>query len=267
MDLLSDLVHAGDPDKRLDREDLQLLKHILDLTALTSDARAEVTSLEAERSALTDFCTRVKKRLNRNLPNLAPDGSDSFIRSWPSSRPWFGLWYTDKVTKKIWGPRRVYYELSFDTAKRNTLSVSLKCNTGWLADFGVHRDAVDSLKNLSIGRDNHFLVKGHDSGWLEIGKVLRECTPGHWDEVNDDEVENTAREMEKLVRATHNIFDVRSQSNVLRPDKQQPVKRPIPPCKVCGSELKQVTIKDGTTGYRCDKCRKIYKPKSAGKRE
>jgi tRNA(Ile2) C34 agmatinyltransferase TiaS len=80
--------------------------------------------------------------------------------------------------------------------------------------------------------------------------------------VNNDEVESTAKEMKELVLATRDVFDPRPQLKVLRPDIQRLVKRQIPPCKVCGSELKQVTTSDGTTGFRCDKCRKIYKPKT-----
>lgn len=262
MDLFSDLVHAGAHDTILDREGIQLLKQAIDLITVTSIERTHLYSEDAEQSALTEFCTRVGKRLNQILPNVAPDGSDKSIRSWPSARPWFGFWFTDEVARRAWGPRRLYYELSFDTANRNTVSVSLKCNTARLGDFGVDHEAVDRLKGLSALEDHGFRVKEYDSGWLEIVKVLHGCTCGNVDEVNDDEVDSVAREMKDLVQATRDVFDPRPQLKVLRHDIQRLVKRQIPPCKVCGSELKQVTTVDGSIGFRCEKCRKIYKPKT-----
>ncbi len=263
MDLFSDLVHAGDPYGKLGREDISLLKRAIDLIALTSTMAPEPSYEESERSALTEFCTRVKRRLNKLLPDLAPDGSVESIRNWPSPRPWFGLWYTDTAAKKVWGQGRVYYEVSFDAANRNTVSVGLKCNTARLDDFGVDRGAVDRLKNLPIVSQDRYRVDEHDSGWLEIVKVLADCTCGDVDEVNDAEVETIAKELKELVRATHDIFDARTRAKVLRPDKRQAVKRPLPSCKVCGSELQPVTTKDGDTGFKCEKCRKIYKPKSS----
>ncbi len=262
MDLFSDLAHAGDANRRLGQENLQMVKQAINLISMTATLPAEVSHEDSGRSALTEFCMRVKRRLNQMAPNLAPDGSDKSIRSLPSPRPWFGLWYTDDVTKKVWGQHRVYYELSVDSANRNTVSVSLKCNTTRLADFGVDRVATDRLKKVSV-LDKGFRIKEHDSGWVEIVKLLDECTWDHIDEVNDDQVESIATAMKDLVLATHDVFDARPPVKVLQPDKQQLFRRSLPPCKACGSELKEVTTKDGSVGFRCDKCRKIYKPKSA----
>ncbi|MFH1116541.1 MAG: P-loop NTPase fold protein [Pseudomonadota bacterium] len=261
MDLFSDLVHAGDPNGRFHREDIPLLKQAIDLIARTSTAAPSFSLEEPGRSGLTEFCTRVKKRLHKLLPSLAPDGSVRTIRNWPSPRPWFGLWYTGTVAKKVWGLGRVYYEVSFDSAGGNMVSVGLKCKTAGLDDFGVDRGAVDRLKDASIVKDGRYQVNEHDSGWLEIVKDLFQCTCGHVDEVNDDEVEGVAKELKELVRSTHDIFDTRPQAEVPRDDKRQLAKRALPPCKVCGSDLQQIITKEGDTGFKCGKCGKIYKPK------
>ncbi|MDQ7785529.1 MAG: P-loop NTPase fold protein [Desulfomonilaceae bacterium] len=263
MDLFVCLLYGGDPAAKLDRESLRLLKQGIDLISATSTVPAELSDEDAVRSALNGFRLRVKERLKQILPGLAPDASDTSIRSWPSARPWFGFWYTDDVTKKAWGPRRLFYEVSFDAESRYTVSVGLHCNASRLPDFGVDRETIDRLKTASTLRERNFEVSEYDTGRLEIVKVLHECSCNHVDEVNDDEAASVAEELKELVLATHAIFDLRPPLKVLRPDTQQVVRRSIPPCKACGSELREVTTKDGSVGFRCDACRKVYIPKTS----
>jgi hypothetical protein len=262
IDLFAEILLEGDANRRLDREDLILLRQLIDLMSLTAATTTERLDIDGKHLAYTEFCTRVKNRLSRMLPESAPDGSDKFIRSRYSSRPWFGLWYTDTTTKKIWGQRRLAYEISFDVENRDAVAVSLKCNAPALREFNVTPKSMDRLRKLPTLEEKHFRTKDYDSGWLEIVKMLHECSCGHIDDISDDEVESVAEEMKELILATHHLFDPPPRPKPLQLKRAAvPEKRPIPPCKVCGSELKQVTTKDGAVGFKCDTCRKIFKPK------
>lgn len=265
VDGLSGILYDGDENRRLEREDIALFGRLIDLTTVTAVRTAETTEEDPRRIALTEFCSRVRNRLAVMLSGIAPDRSDKSIRGPASSRPWFGLWYSESEAKQLWGPRRLNYELSFDTDNRDAVAVSLRCDSEKLSELGIGPTAVSRLKRLPLLDDKGFRVKDYDSGILEVTKVLHECSCSHIDQIDNDEVVSVAEEFKDLVQATHNLFDVRMKTKTPRPASPQPAKRAIPPCKVCGQPLEQVTTKSGGTGFKCATCRKVYKAKSTAK--
>ncbi|MBM3300613.1 MAG: hypothetical protein FJY85_11725 [Deltaproteobacteria bacterium] len=261
VDAFLDILFEGDWSKRLDTDKGRELSDLIGLMSTTMGPRPEDLGEAEKRNALTEFVRRVNDRLFRLLGEAAPKGSDTAIRNWPSSRPWFGLWYTDGDARKAWGPGRLYYEMSFDTENQNILTVSLKCNTHRLRELGVMKEQLAQLKHLAALEDKGFRYKDHGTGLVEIVKVLHQCHCDSMRQLKDDEAESAADELRTLVEVTHTLFDIGLPPSSPVIERPAPVSVHAIPCKVCNSNMERMTMKDGSVGYKCNTCKKIYKPK------
>jgi hypothetical protein len=261
MDAFRDILCEGDWVRKLDKDVLRELRELTVLMSTTEGSRPQELHGDERRSAMTQFVMSVKDRLVTRLGDAAPKGSDVFIRNWASSRPWFGLWYTEEESRKAWGPGRVHYELSFDTQNEDILTVSLKFNTHRALELGVRQEKLAELKDLRELKDKGFRYKDYENGWVEIAKVLYQCHCDSIHDLNDDEMESAAEELSALIKATHNVFVAGLPAPSAPTERPSTASERAMSCRVCNSTMEAMTLKDGSVGYRCDTCRKIYKPK------
>lgn len=264
VDVLRDILHRGDEGRALGAEGMHLLREAVSLVSVTGAHRAYLIDDSAPQSALTEFCRRVRSRVQDALGKVAPDRSDKSIRGWTSERPWFRLWYSRDAAKKLWGPGRVSYELSFDAKNRNVLAVSLKCSTERLRELGVKKEELQRLETMPGLDAKGFQYKDHGTGLVEIVKILQECTCNSIHELKDEEIEHVADQLKSLIEQTHNLFDIAPKVTE-PPAGTGKAPQPKIPCKVCKSPMAPVKMKDGSVGYKCETCRKVYKVKGLPK--
>lgn len=263
MDVLLDCFGAGSLNKRLSRQEKDVIKEAIRTVAVTGPAGAAIGSSDTQKGVLTEFCGRVKSRLARITPDLVPDASSGDLRNWPSAGPWFAFWYGDQGAKRAWERGLVFFELCFKGTDWDTVSVSLKCNAPKVVDIGVPAKAIEDLKILPILEEEDFELHDRDGGWIEISKELRVSGLGAGGEISQEAVENVAEELKDLVEAAHALFDVVVPSKGSPKPGEQKASPTKPTCKTCGTFLERMRLKDGSLSYVCRPCGKTYKVKGA----
>lgn len=263
VDILLDCLEAGSRHKKLGRPQKDLIKEGIELVAVTVPSCPAARDRYVGKSAVREFCTRVKGRIARLIPDLAPDASSGDLRSWPSARPWFALWYSDEGVKKAWSRGHVFFELSVKGKDWNTVGVSLKCNAAKVLELGVDKKVMEDLYILPILEEGDFEFQDHGNGWVEITQELGVAGFGIGAEIGEDDVENVVAELRDLVEATHGLFDLaaaQQEPPASRPrEEKRSATRPL--CKTCGTPLDRVRLKDGSLSYKCLPCGKSYKVK------
>ena len=122
MDVFFAIVDYGGEKGELDREEIGLLRSVIDVMSATSKSDSEVRDLDTKRDGMETFCQEVKRLLGDN----APDGGNSALKDFTKPCPWMGLWYRDKDVKKAWQQNSLRYELRFDVAHYDKLTVALR---------------------------------------------------------------------------------------------------------------------------------------------
>ncbi len=263
VDLLLDCFDAGSCGKKLSPQEKGVIKEGVKLAALTDSSGATVRDSDSQKGFMREFCWRVRSRLARIVPGLAPDASSGDLRNWPSARPWFALWYGDQEAKRAWERGHVFFELGFKGPDRDTVAISLKCNTPKVLEVGVAAKAIEDLKMLPILEEEDFELHDRDGGWIEITKELKVSGLGAAGEISQEDVENVAEELKDLVEAAHALFDVAVPTQGVSKPREQKASTAKPTCKTCGAHLERVRLKDGSLSYVCRPCGKTYKVKGA----
>jgi hypothetical protein len=262
VDAFAGLLFGDDQSMKLDPESARFLRELLRLAATTGPSPVpEPTGDDAKSSALTQFCHRVTGRVREMLGDRAPDRSDKGIRGQLSKSAWFSLWYAPRGAKDAWGFGRVFYELGFDADR--VVSVSLKCDTARVVELGVPRESINDLRSMALLQEPQFRFKDDGTGLVEIVTVLRQCSFDSTSPSSEDEVESVAEVLKDLILATHELFDVR-YATAVPPGQHYPEQTEVP-CKFCKVPLEQAFLKDGSIGYRCPTCHRVYRPKAAAK--
>jgi len=256
VDVFTNILFRGDRNAVLDAGSAQLLRQLADFPVTAFSAMPMSRKIQEREAILSEFCRQVLVRVKQLCGNGAPDASDRKVRNVESGSPWFWLWFLRDPAKVVWGPGRAIYEVSFSID--NVVSVSLKCNATKLVERGVARDILDGLGKLPLVEDGDFHFSEYDNGMIQIENVLFECSCDSAFDLVEEEIDVVAETLKDLIDATSNLFDRTPREEV---SGRQPVAMFQVPCKVCGNPLEQITLKDGSEAYRCDICRKLYKPK------
>ncbi len=256
VDVFTNILFRGDRNAVLDAASAQLLGQLADFPVTSFRGVPMIRKVQEREAILSEFCRQVVVRVKQLCGNGAPDASDRKVRNVESGNPWFWLWFLRDPAKVVWGPGRVIYELSFN--KDNVVAVSLRCNAPKLVERGVANDILDGLGKLPLVEDGDFHFSQYDNGMIQIENVLFECSCDSAFDLVEEEIDVVAETLQDLIDATSNLFDRTLREEV---SGRQPVAMFQVPCKVCGNPLEQITLKDGSEAYRCDTCRKLYKPK------
>mgnify|MGYP005836595809 CR=1 FL=1 len=256
VDVFTNILFRGDRNAVLDGASAQLLRQLAEFPVTAFRGMPMTRKIHDREVILSEFCRRVVVRVKQLCRNGAPDASDRKVRNVESGNPWFWLWFLRDPAKVVWGPGRAIYEVSFN--KDNVVSVSLRCNAPKLVERGVARDILDGLGKLPLVKDGDFLFSQYDNGTIQIENVLLECSCGSAFDLVEEEIDVVAETLQALIDATSNLFDSSPREEV---SGRQSVAMFQIPCKACGNPLEQIRLKDGSEAYRCDICRKLYKPK------
>ena len=101
-DVFLDCFDAGSLNKKLSRQEKDLIKESIKSAAFTDPTGVAIRDSDSQKGVIKEFCGRVKSRLARITPDLAPDASSGDLRNWPSAEPWFAFWYGDQGAKRAW---------------------------------------------------------------------------------------------------------------------------------------------------------------------
>ena len=205
MDVFFAIVDYGGEKGELDRDEISLLRSVIDVISVASKTDSEVRDLDTRKDAMETFCDRVKRLLGDN----APDGGNTSLKDHTQPHPWMGLWYRDHHVKRAWLQNSLRYELRFDVAHYDKLTVALRLDPKRVRSIDERlQESVEKLRKLPLLEGNGYEFREYDRVWVEVSKVVGTVTVTDAKSVKDEEVKQAAHELNRLIEATHDLFDV-----------------------------------------------------------
>ena len=195
-----------DNDKSLSNQEIENLKRVVKLSALTARGTHQLENDEDDprTDQITVFCRKVcEEKLSGMLgAAMYPRGHSRKANQWGDYR-YFAVWFKPDQSKNNLNSN-VCYEMDIQPKAGNAVRLNFYVNK----NAGIDGDKMLSLSDLPIVKDGEYKFdQDKNRVWIrkELGPVEITTQDG---DINVEGANQIAQDLKKLIEATRNYFDV-----------------------------------------------------------
>ena len=194
-----------DNDKILSNQEIENLKRVIKLSALTARGTAQLENEDVDLSGdqVTLFCQKIYEELSGMVESSNyPRGHSRKANQYGEIR-YFAVWFKPDQSKHALNSN-VVYEIQILPKVKNSLSLNLYVNK----NVGIDEAKISNLKDMQIVEAEKYMFGQNKTRvWIrkEFGSIEIKTQDGV---TNVGGANQIAQNLKKLIEATRNYFDV-----------------------------------------------------------